>query len=93
MVQLAKVDGSGPVQSQRADATGAFRFDNVPPGRYQLVAQWPARPNAPAPSRVIDVVSGTPVVVDITLPVATAPVDPHPIAAPYGAPPARRRVV
>jgi hypothetical protein len=91
-VTLAKLDGSSPVQSTRSDASGTYRFENVPPGRYQIVVDWRPRKKSGPPSQIIDVESRAPAVADFQLQ-TPPPFDPSQIPAPYGAPPARRRVV
>jgi hypothetical protein len=91
-VQLAKLDGSAPVQRVQAGPNGAYEFTNVGPGRYQIVVDWHPRRNAGPPSRLLDVVADAPLVADFML--QSPPVfDPTQIPAPYGAPPARRRIV
>jgi len=84
--------GSSGSQAARADANGVFRFDDLPPGRYQVAYNVSYHPRQ-GPG-LVDVVvkAGEVSRVDIELPPPPPP-DRGPCCKPYGAPPARRRVV
>ncbi len=83
----------GPNGEQRAqtDANGRYRFADLPPGNYSVEMPWNGNPHAPPPTRMVQVTAGQSATVDLTIYVP--PPDRGPCCKPYGAPPARRRVV
>lgn len=100
-------DGSGPMQqlhvqlssteqppriAQRAtttDASGHYAFDQLPPGQYLLEVGYRNHPRRPPPQRRITLAQDATQKVDVSYYIA-----PHSnVPMPYGAPPARRRIV
>lgn len=82
--------GASVRRSTRTDANGAYAFDDVPVGRYRVAPVTNER--RPPPSADLDLTANARLEQNFQLP-AAAPVDHHHEAKPYGAPPARRRVV
>lgn len=80
-----------PVRRQtRTDAQGVYVFEGVPEGRYRVSPETNRR--RPSPSADLDLTANARLEQNFEIPVAE-PVDHHHEAKPYGAPPARRRVV
>jgi hypothetical protein len=75
----------------QTDANGHYKFADLPPGNYEIETPWHGNPNAAPPARRVQVAAGQTARVDLTL--YSPPVDRGPCCKPYGAPPARRRVV
>jgi hypothetical protein len=75
----------------QTDANGHYRFADLPPGNYEIETPWNGRPMAKPPGRPVQVTAGQTAHADLTL--YTPPVDRGPCCKPYGAPPARRRIV
>lgn len=84
--------GTGIQQVVNADEHGRFAFHGLPAGRYQIALQGQTRnPRQAPPTRVVTLVeNGTE---HIILNVPPYVPDRGPCCKPYGAPPARRRVV
>lgn len=82
-------EGQGPLATTTTDANGKYEFPTVKAGPYTVTVYI-----GPTPYRKAAVVKGgaTVMVAIHVMPVAQRRV-PDPIAAPYGAPPSRRRVV
>jgi hypothetical protein len=78
-------------RSVATDAQGNFAFDDVPPGRYQITMRPSDRPADNAEHHDVEVKAGAITRTEIRLPAPV--VDPGPCCKPYGAPPARRRIV
>lgn len=72
--------------SVQADANGSFMFADVPPGEYHVTT------NGTGQRPRIEVRAGEAAIVTLELD-KPPKVDPRQMAKPYGAPPARRRVV
>ena len=85
-VELYNADAR--VAATTTDATGRFAFDDVAPNDYQLVARYSSADGAGSAQQPV-MVRDRPVQLDITLYVHER----VPVAKPYGAPPARRRMV
>lgn len=83
----------GPAGEQRVqtDANGHYRFADLPPGNYTIEMPWNGNPRAERSARFVQVTAARTARVDLTL--SSPPVDRGPCCKPYGAPPARRRVV
>ncbi len=81
-------DGNGLVAATTTDERGHYEFRSVAPGDYQLVtvlSTYDAGGSTQQPVSVRDV----PTLLDVAMPVYRR----APSAKPYGAPPARRRIV
>lgn len=80
-----------PVGQVNTDASGTFRFADVPPGTYtlQINAGVQGRQGWPIQYVVVPAGQRTPVTTNVTIDMRP----PRPMNAPYGAPPSRRRVV
>lgn len=80
------------------NADGEFVFEGVPEGVYELVVDQP-RPNHPRQSppppvfKKVQIAAGVRAEVDVAVQPPTVRIDRGPCCKPYGAPPARRRVV
>lgn len=74
----------------RTDDNGAYVFHDVPEGRYRVSPVTSGR--RPSPHADLDLTANTRLEQNFELP-AVDPVEYHHEAKPYGAPPARRRVV
>lgn len=81
--QLPAQDGGMHYVNIQADASGNFHFNNVPPGEYEI------SPGAYAKRQRVEVRAGQATMLTLELP----KLDPSQTAKPYGAPPARRRIV
>lgn len=89
-VWLQNVDGKQ--EQARTDANGHFKFDNLAPGNY--VVSTPnagGNPRQAPPRRAVTVTAHQST--QVTLNVTPYVPDRGPCCKPYGAPPARRRVV
>lgn len=75
----------------QADANGHYRFADLPAGNYEIEMPWNGNPHARPPARPVQVTAGQTAQADLQ--VYTPPIDRGPCCKPYGAPPARRRVV
>lgn len=92
---VVRLVGKVPEQTARTDANGNYAFANVEPGTYQLAVPDPA--NGGQQVRTVTVQAGAVVTTNVQL----SPPDWRqnrgrdngPCCKPYGAPPARRRVV
>lgn len=82
--------GAGVARHTQTGDDGSFTFTDVPVGSYEVVLQ-PEHPNENEQIRNINVVAGQPVRVRYTI--AEPVQDRGPCCKPYGAPPARRRMV
>jgi hypothetical protein len=82
---------SGGEQRAQTDADGHYRFADLPPGNYYVEMPWNGNPHAAPPSRMVQVAAGQTAKIDLKIYVP--PPDRGPCCKPYGAPPARRRVV
>jgi hypothetical protein len=78
-------------QSVVTDARGRYRFANLPPGSHHLLVRTSNNPRHGPMHHLVEVKSGKVARADIKLPAPV--VDRGPCCKPYGAPPARRRVV
>jgi hypothetical protein len=83
---LRSVTGGSDSMSVSAAGDGSFSFANVPPGHYRISV------SGLGDSPELDVRAGSAAVIDLELD-KPKPVDTRHMAKPYGAPPARRRVV
>lgn len=85
------IGGASPANQQAmTDANGVAVFSNVPPGKYQI--EWHDGHPRHSP-RVISVLVRPGETTHSSMSVYIAPYNPHQTPMPYGAPPARRRVV
>lgn len=82
---------SGGEQRMQTDVKGHYRFADLPPGNYEIEMPWNGNPRAAPPPYFVQVAAGQ--TTQRNLAVYTPPVDRGPCCKPYGAPPARRRVV
>jgi hypothetical protein len=93
------LSGGGVRRALRTDAKGQYEIRDLPAGNYTLTleryeANQGHQPPPPAPMRAVVLVDGKTEIVDVTLAPYVAPAeDRGPCCKPYGAPPARRRVV
>jgi hypothetical protein len=78
-------------QYTKTDARGEFVFADVPPGDYQVIYQMPSRPHEGPNQRDVKVEADK--IVEANGRIFPPPVDTGPCCKPYGAPPARRRIV
>ncbi|NVB79987.1 MAG: carboxypeptidase regulatory-like domain-containing protein [Kofleriaceae bacterium] len=78
-------------QNTKTDARGEFVFADVPPGDYQVIYEMPSRPHEGPNLRDVKVEADK--IVEANGRIYPHPVDTGPCCKPYGAPPARRRVV
>jgi hypothetical protein len=84
--------GGNEHRDTTTDARGAYAFGDLPPGSYTITFQPSYHPRqAPAMAQV-EVIAGTNTRVDFALHPVPPP-DRGPCCKPYGAPPARRRIV
>jgi hypothetical protein len=92
LVDLVPLDGTSGGGTVETDRQGRFVFDKLQPGHYQLQLGGHVSGREPPPSIHVDVADGSDqeVVLQLRSP---PPVDRGPCCKPYGAPPARRRVV
>lgn len=81
----------GGVTRMQTDAQGHYRFADLPVGNYSVEMPWNGNPHAAPPRNFVQVTAGQTATVDLT--VYVPPPDRGPCCKPYGAPPARRRVV
>jgi len=79
----------------KTDAQGNFKFDEVPAGQQMIELQVSNNPRETPEYRLVEVVAGKVVRIVVALPPPPPPPPPDrgPCCKPYGAPPARRRVV
>lgn len=95
-VQIYAKVGS-TVTARTTDGNGNYRFDNLVAGTYTLSFQQssnhPRQAPPPPITRVVQVTDGATKRVDVALQVIPVPVDRGPCCKPYGAPPARRRMI
>jgi hypothetical protein len=82
----------GAQQQARADASGRFRFDKLAPGNYVLWSNAPGGNPRQGPQRHTVTVTASQSA-NATIAVQPYVPDRGPCCKPYGAPPARRRVV
>lgn len=89
VVEIYPVTGGDP-KRVTTDSSGRYRVADLPAGDYQVIFRGPQQnPRmAPYPNNVKVAAGQT-----VTLDNAYQPYDPSNIPMPYGAPPARRRVV
>jgi len=85
------VDGQGVQISRTTDANGRYEIGPLRPGGYRVTFGYSNHPRRPAPFRQVEVRDAS-VRIDMVI-APQAPYDPSMDAKPYGAPPARRRVV
>lgn len=86
-----QVPGGTQLQA-RADATGRFHFDKLAPGNYVIWTNQPGgNPRMQPPRQTVTVTAGQSA--NATISVHPYVPDRGPCCKPYGAPPARRRVV
>lgn len=84
--------GTGIQQHVNADEHGRFAFHDLPAGQYQIILQAPGgNPRQGPPTRLVQLAEGG--TEHIILDVPPYVPDRGPCCKPYGAPPARRRVV
>lgn len=84
--------GTGLQLHTTADDRGRFAFHDLPAGQYQIVLQDPGgNPRQPPPARIVQLAAGGTEHVILNKPPYVP--DRGPCCKPYGAPPARRRVV
>lgn len=81
-------DQNGLVGAVNTNERGAYRFDRVAPGDYQLVVQFHTTDSGGSAQHPVTIFP-TGSRVDVTLPTYQR----APTPKPYGAPPARRRIV
>lgn len=85
------------VRDAKTDTSGNFEIHDLQAGTYTLVLQPPSdnpRNSGPPPTQAqVTVRDGATEHVNVLLDPYTRPVDRGPCCKPYGAPPARRRVV
>lgn len=85
---------SGSYDAQRSvttDARGEFVFADLPPGSYQVFYEIPDNPRQSPNLSFVEVKEGE--IAETKGAIYPEPVDTGPCCKPYGAPPARRRVV
>lgn len=82
--------GAPPVVTATTDGDGSFTLPGLAEGAYTVVVQYGPRPVWPRQNTVVRNGESSQVSVVVSSPQQPIP---HPIPAPYGAPPARRRVV
>lgn len=82
--------GTGIDRNTQTGPDGSFTFTDVPVGQYK-VTLLPQHPSGSQQVRNVTVVAGMPVRVQYTI--ASPVPDRGPCCKPYGAPPARRRIV
>lgn len=81
-------DANGRVSATNTDERGAYELVTVTPGDYQLVLRYSSYDSAGSAQQPVSV-RDVPARVDVELPLIRR----APIPKPYGAPPARRRIV
>lgn len=81
-------DADGQVAATNTDDRGAYELTSVAPGDYQLVLKYSTYDAVGSTQQAVSV-REVPGRVDIALPISHR----APVAKPYGAPPARRRIV
>lgn len=81
-------DANGQIVATNTDARGSYEFPTVAPGDYQLVLKYSSYDAAGSTQQPVSVRADA-TELDIALPVLRR----APIPKPYGAPPARRRIV
>jgi hypothetical protein len=91
---VALQDQDGNSKQVQTDAKGHFIFNALAAGNYVLSTNQPGGNPRVSPTRQAVTIAG-PGTINVTLNVQTAPpnLDRGPCCKPYGAPPARRRVV
>ncbi len=87
-----------PTRRTRTDDYGEYVFEGLPAGTYTVVVEPPPpnhpRQNRGAPTtRQVHVVDGASARADVTVHMPPPVIDRGPCCKPYGAPPARRRIV
>lgn len=93
----ARRGGERPLTTQ-TDANGRYTFHAVPAGTYEItvMSSRPSNPRIgpPPPARgQVVVADGASAQLDLAIVIYVQPVDHGPCCKPYGAPPARRRLV
>jgi hypothetical protein len=87
-----QLDGAGvPSRRTTTDERGQYTFTNLPPGNYTITVDYHANPRSGPPRRAASVSDGGTAQIDFTI--VPQPYDNSNIPKPYGAPPARHRVV
>ena len=89
-VTLVPQDSEMPNRSVQTDASGSYVFDGLVPGAYRLMFGYSNHPRRPAPERAVNVTANDTQTVDMQI---APPPQPTHLPTPYGAPPARRRIV
>ncbi|HUS30591.1 MAG TPA: carboxypeptidase-like regulatory domain-containing protein [Kofleriaceae bacterium] len=85
------VHGQNLNQDTTTDEGGRFRFEKLPPGTYTIELEGNGNPRSAPPRQVVTVIADG--AATVTLVYSPYVPDRGPCCKPYGAPPARRRVV
>jgi uncharacterized protein YfaS (alpha-2-macroglobulin family) len=90
-MQIQLVRNDGKQLSTTTDQTGHYVFDDVEPGDYRI--EWDINNNPRHSPRVLrtTIAAGAQVTLDLTVSYPTY--QQHTVPMPYGAPPARNRIV
>lgn len=72
------------------DPNGRYQVGNLAPGSYRVTFGQSNHPRQRPPQRTVNVADGS---VQVDMAIATPPYDQSNVPKPYGAPPARRRIV
>jgi hypothetical protein len=87
------LNGNRVHEQTTTDANGKFRFRKLVPGIYTVSLQGTGHPRQPPPQQRVEVTANNTVNATLVyVPYVHVP-DQGPCCKPYGAPPARRRVV
>jgi hypothetical protein len=85
------LNGQQTRRQTQTDPGGGFKFENLPPGRYTVELPGNGNPRRPPPRQTVEVTANG--VAHVLLEYEPYVPDNGPCCKPYGAPPARRRVV